>query len=86
MTRLTSERVSPSRAVSMLLSRAGCQREPDEETVAYLAFAMSRGWWRPERDESPIEIDEYGRLVNGQHRCLAIIRYGEPVRCLIKRR
>jgi hypothetical protein len=54
----------------------------DAARVDRFAAAMLAGNWKP---EPPVCISSDGRLVNGTHRCLAIIQSGKTIRVCVAR-
>lgn len=55
-----------------LLATNDMNRKVREEWVDYLASEMSEGRWQVNGDA--IRIDRDGKLADGQHRCLAVIK------------
>ena len=62
-------------------------REPpqqlDMQLVLNLASRMKHSHWQPEA--MPLVFDQWGRLVDGRHRCHAIVLHGEPVQVAVSR-
>ena len=72
--------VTPAMASSLLTSNIG-NRTVRKNRVANYATQMRRGQWKLTGD--PIRISRTGRLLDGQHRLLAIVEAGVPVETLI---
>lgn len=64
-----------------LLGRNTHNRRVRKNNLALLTSAIRGGEWR--YDGSPIRIDSDGNLIDGQHRCLAVIAADKPVHVLI---
>lgn len=64
------------------LERNKLNRAVRQNKVDYYALMMKRGEWREDRE--PIEFDNEGRLVNGQHRLFAIIESNVTIRSTIR--
>lgn len=60
-----------------MLSRNNGNRPLDEARVSDYEAKMREGKWH--EGGSPIIITSSGELRNGQHRLVAIVRYGQPV-------
>ena len=71
------EVITPSRARE-LLDNPAPNRRLHMSQVRFLASEIRKGNFRP--NGCPIIIDQYGRLMDGQHRCKAIVMSGRPVR------
>lgn len=69
------EFITPEKAKEYLLTQEN-NRNINDKRVADYANRMGRGEWKLGQ---PITFDEWGCLIDGQHRLKAIIRYGEPV-------
>ena len=64
-----------------LLSRNGINRKLDDHTVDFYCEQMKSGNWMLTGEA--IKIDKTGRLIDGQHRLKAVIKYGKGVEFLI---
>lgn len=73
--------IEPSDAAE-LLATIGCPAPglDDAATIRRYAAVMRRGDWL---DGGLIEIDASGRLVNGFHRCHAVIASGVAIRAVV---
>lgn len=78
----TVRQVTPADAQKFLDSMVK-NRVPTEAAVASYASAMSRGEWKVNGEA--IVLDEDEKMIDGQHRCLAIVRHGKPVDMLVVR-
>lgn len=78
-------RLTPEEAIALACNPSpDMPSQPEEREVAFLAFAMDRGWWRPLCFDSAIVLDECGRVVQGMQKILAIVRHGYPVEVKFK--
>lgn len=75
------ELITPEKARKFLANRAP-NRNVHRNNVHHLVSEILKGNYKP--NGSPIVIDQYGRLMDGQHRCLAISEAGIPVYSDIK--
>lgn len=73
--------LTPEKAQSLLDTQTDQQRKRSHQHVARYADAMKRGLWR--FDATPIKVDWYGNLIDGQHRLSAIIISGISIRTLM---
>lgn len=78
------ETITPEQALAWLLCPGPGQRELEEREVAWLEYLMESGRYSTLHDMAPVEI-RAGKLVNGQHRMLAIVRYGRAVKVKVRR-
>ena len=69
------ETMTPELAKSYL-ENAAVNRSLSEPAIKRYAAAMSKGQWSLSQ---PIIFDGYGRLIDGQHRLMAVIRSGQKV-------
>lgn len=77
--------VTPEEAAELVLKPSpNMPSQPDEREVAFLAFAMDQGWWRPLCFDSAIVLDECGQVTQGMQKLLAIVRHGYPVEVKFK--
>lgn len=74
--------VTPAIALDLLhRNRPGANRKVDPATVAYYASQMMRDEWKA--TGQPMLIDREGRLVDAQHRLLAILLSGVTIKSFI---
>jgi len=66
---------------SKFLAHNPSNRPVSQTTVDKYASAMTRGEWR--LNGQPVIIFENGTLGDGQHRCLAVIKAGQPITQLL---
>jgi len=82
---LSIELVTPRLAFESLQHQL--HRDPpqqlDVQLVASLACSMRQKRWQPEA--MPLVFDQWGRLVDGRHRCHAIVLHGEAVQVAVSR-
>jgi len=71
---------TPASAQALLDISDIAQRNVSYAHVAYLAAQMEGGHW--DSQANPISIDRGGKLINGQHRMLAVIKADMPVKIL----
>lgn len=79
--RVTIEMISPEVAKNYLLTQESNRNINDRRAADY-ANRMRRGEWKVGQ---PISFDEDDRLIDGQHRLKAVIRYGKPVEFSVMR-
>lgn len=79
---ISIETITPDVAKLYLGSNIS-NRRVSRERVSYLAEQMKSGEWEISNDA--ICFDEDGALINGQHRLLALIEYGQPLQFLVGR-
>lgn len=72
--------VTPAMAENWLISNIG-NRPLDMDRVNGFLDQMRKGEWMLSTDS--IGFDTNGKLVNGQHRLNAVVRYGKPVQFLV---
>jgi hypothetical protein len=65
------------------LARGGINRKPSMRLVARIAAAIRRGEWKLTGDSIKLDVEQ--RVIDGQHRLLAIIEAGVPVTVLVVR-
>lgn len=70
------EYITPQKAQEYLACMVS-NRKPKERTINKYLRLMERGKWTVTGEG--IKFDRHGRLVDGQHRLKALIRYGNPV-------
>lgn len=63
------------------LSRPSTNRRINPRTVRQYAAAMERGEWA--LNGEAIKFDTRGRLVDGQHRCIAVVQSGVTIQSLV---
>ena len=80
--KVSIETISPETAETMLGHNLK-NRHVQQGTVGRYASLMQRGLWRV--DGAPIRFSTEGRLLDGQHRLMAIIESGQTVEALIVR-
>lgn len=73
--------VTPEMARQWLAATTG-QRKPDKRHVGRLALDMRRGTFEVTLGQ-PIWLNRKGGVVNGQHRLLALLEHGRPVRMAV---
>lgn len=71
--------LTPERAQEILDNMVR-NRKPNPATVAEYADAIRAGEWVLTGE--PIKIDYHGHGIDGRHRCLAVIRTGQPINVL----
>lgn len=72
--------ISPKEAVEMLKLNTA-NRKINENHVDFLVKEMFTGNWM--FDGQPIRLNDKGRVLDGQHRLNAVIKYGKPIKFLI---
>lgn len=72
--------VTPEKAQSLLGNKALNRKISVHHTTRY-ADAMNKDLWQ--FDGMPIRIDWFGQMLDGQQRCLSIIKSGKPQKILI---
>lgn len=77
MNKTQTETITPERASALLANMHKRQRRPSRAWVKILSGRIKRGEW--DMYAGFIIVDEDGRLVDGQHRCLAIVDAGISV-------
>lgn len=82
--RVTRELIdlTPKMAAEFLAKNEG-NRRLSEQRVRRLADEIVRGGW--EFNGQPIILDDDGNLLDGQHRCAAVVASKKSVRCLLVR-
>jgi hypothetical protein len=74
--------ITPAIALDLLRrNRPGANRKVEATTVAYYASQMLRGEWKA--TGQPMLIDSEGRLVDAQHRLLAILVSGKTIKSFV---
>ena len=79
----TIENVTPKLAETLLGSNFDRQRHKASAHIDSLVGEMERGTWSA--TANPIQIADTGKIINGQHRLNAVVRYGKPVKMLFLR-
>lgn len=77
------ELITPEKARQYLAMGREYDVRPSQGTVEMYARDMAAGQWRP--DVAPICFDWNSVRLDGQHRLLAVIRFGQPVWMDVKR-
>jgi len=70
----TVEALTPKHAKELLEGKYEGQRVLNQERIRKYALAMKGGNWL--FDGMPIRVDWYGRLIDGQHRLNALVKWG----------
>lgn len=74
------EEVTPEMAKAWLLKNPE-NRPIEEDRVSEYADKMRRGEWKEKmHGGSPLIVMKEGELINGQHRLMAVVKYGKSVR------
>lgn len=73
--------LTPEMAKSILDKNFTGNRSVNMNTVSKYASAILDGLWKEDMSkyQDPICVTEDGTLINGQHRCLAVIYAGKPI-------
>ena len=74
--------ITPEYAQRLLDSMPDYQRRPSKLAVTGYACDMLDGNWNPNTGE-PIKINRQRQMVDGQHRCLAVIESGVPIKATL---
>lgn len=69
--------ITPELAQELIDSKPEFQRNVREKKVAAYARDIAAGQWK--LNGEPIIIDDKNRLIDGQHRCAAVIKAGKPM-------
>jgi hypothetical protein len=80
---ITMETITPELAVEYLSKNIENNRVVREWKVNKYAEAMAMGRWIP--TSATVRFDSTGALIDGQHRLMAIVRYGKPVTIAVSR-
>jgi hypothetical protein len=80
LVKLEVRTITPADATT-LLSRTAPNRKPIRRRVAALADAMRAGQWQS--DGAPVRIGQDGRLLDGQHRLMAVIEADTPAEFVV---
>jgi hypothetical protein len=75
------EEITPERAAQMLAAPHASQRKLSPSWVSVLAERILCGAW--DLNAGIIRVAPDGSLVDGQHRCAAIVKAGKPVHSMI---
>jgi hypothetical protein len=81
--KLDPELITPLLAEKYLESVPDFQRKHDERQSDKIAFAITKNEWR--MNGATIVFNEKGELIDGQHRCHAIVKAGKNVYSLVVR-
>lgn len=73
--------VTPAQASEWIANMAPLQRPPSNSHVRKLAADMKAGRWK--MTHQAIAIDQNGRLIDGQHRLLAVVEAGVVVPMMV---
>lgn len=79
--RATIVTLTPELAKQFIASMPDSQRTPKAAQVSAIASDIKGGRWR--LNGEPIIFSKKFKMLNGQHRCLAVIQSGESVRVLV---
>ena len=79
----TFELITPEKAQEYFNSSVN-NRPISTQTVLYYAEQMEKGQWKVNTGET-IKFDINDHLIDGQHRMLAVIKYGKPVEFEIRK-
>lgn len=79
--KLDKVKITPHQAEEWIKTVPHYQRKIDERQVKKLEIAIRRGEWR--ENGATIVFNRKGELIDGQHRCMAIIRAGIAVYSLV---
>lgn len=74
--------IGPEEARQLLAANYEGNRRISQRRVRHYAEMMARGAW-VDYSPAPIVIDEYGRLIDGQHRLAAVIESGRSFHFLV---
>jgi hypothetical protein len=80
---ITEETITPEKAIEYLSLNIENNRSVREWKANKYAEAMANGRWL--QTSATIRFDTNGKLIDGQHRLQAIIRYGKPVKMMVSR-
>lgn len=75
------EVITPNRAELYLEKNINNYRKPNKSVVSKYAEDMAAGKW--EFNGESIKFSKGGHLIDGQHRLLAIIKSGKPIKMLV---
>ncbi len=67
--------ITPKRAEELLASMPSIQRNEKKQAARRYEYTMASGLWRDDYS-APIVISDEGKMLDGQHRCLACVRSG----------
>lgn len=79
----TYEHITPEVAAEFLATMPPHQRRPKPTHIHYLVRQITQGLW--DEEVSSIKFDTEGRMIDGQHRCLAILRAKTPATIRVRR-
>jgi hypothetical protein len=72
--------ITPEDAVKFLEKNSG-NRKMSDKNVTFLSEQMKKGDWKITAD--PIKFGKDGRLLDGQHRLQAVVKYGKAVEMFV---
>lgn len=72
--------VTPDIAKKWLESMVENQRSPSERAILKYSRAMAQGNWKT---AAPLSFNQEGRLIDGQHRLLAVIKANRPIEFVV---
>jgi hypothetical protein len=78
--KITQRSITPQEATRLLEGNKG-NRRLSENNVMFFKQQMLKGEWQLTGD--PIKIGKDGRLLDGQHRLEALVKYGKPVEMFV---
>jgi len=79
--RAAVETITPKKAKELLESQAEMQRPISPLHVRALSHAIDEGEW--DYNGETIKIDKNGKMLDGQHRCQAVIASGKSIKTLV---
>lgn len=79
--RIEVEDIGPSKANEWLLTRNTCNRKVKPTVVERYQREMEQGNWL--MSDQAISFDTNGQLINGQHRCEAVVRSGRTIKSIV---
>ena len=75
--------LTPEMARSFLAVNTKGQRTINASWVETLASDITSGRWNPNLPNNALVIDESGNMIDGQHRCLAVIKANMPIKTIV---
>lgn len=79
------ESVTPEKAAQFLSMNYRLNRPPRAYYVEFLAAEMAAGRFLSTAEIHVVYCNGEGNMVNGQHTCLAIMKFGKPVRVTVRK-
>ena len=73
--------LTPKKAQSLLDTQVSQQRKLSNSYVSRYVDAVERDLWR--FDATPIKVDWFGNLLDGQHRCHTVVKTGKSQKVLM---